>query len=127
HCAEQQMARRTLQLIAHYLLIVAKALRLADRPGELITRAEIEAEADRWANRQPRPAQMARSDWHGSGSPALPVDGSLSWAVCNPRPRPHGPTPRPWPSSATPCSGSGGTLLAPSSLDVGPSPSSSRC
>ena len=58
HCAEQQMARRTLRLIALYLLIVAKALRLADRPDELITRAEIEAEADRWANRQPRPPAM---------------------------------------------------------------------
>jgi integrase/recombinase XerD len=58
HCAEQQMARRTLRLIATYILIVAKSLRLADRPGELITRAEIEAEADRWANRQPKPPGM---------------------------------------------------------------------
>ena len=40
HCAEQQMARRTLRLIALYLLIVARALRLADRPGELISRDE---------------------------------------------------------------------------------------
>jgi len=58
HCAEQQMARRTLQFIAIYLLIVAKALRLADRPGELISRDEIEAAANRWANRQPKPPQM---------------------------------------------------------------------
>ena len=55
HCAEQQMAHRTLRRIAIYTLIVAKALRLADRPGELVTRAEIEAEADRWANRHPKP------------------------------------------------------------------------
>ena len=54
--------------IAIYTLIVAKALRLADRPGELITRAEIEAEADRWANREPRPPQ------HAAGPPfAAPV------------------------------------------------------
>ena len=58
HCAEQQMARERCELIAVYPLIVAKALRLADRPGELITRAEIEAEANRWANRQPKPPQM---------------------------------------------------------------------
>jgi integrase/recombinase XerD len=58
HCSEQQMARRTLQLIASYLLIVAKALRLADRPGDFISRDEIEVAANRWANRQPKPAQM---------------------------------------------------------------------
>ena len=33
--------------IAIYILIIAKALRLADRPGERISRAEIEAAADR--------------------------------------------------------------------------------
>src|SRR5262249_39364267 len=54
HCAEQQMGPRTLRVIAIFTLIVAKALRLADRPDELITRAEIEAEADRWANREPK-------------------------------------------------------------------------
>jgi integrase/recombinase XerD len=58
HCAEQQMAPRTLRGIAIYTLIVAKALRLADRPGELVSRAEIEAEADRWANREPKPPNM---------------------------------------------------------------------
>ena len=58
HCAEEQMAHRTLRGIAIYILIVAKALRLADRPGELIARAEIEAEADHWADRQPKPPNM---------------------------------------------------------------------
>ena len=52
HCAEQQMSRRTLRDIARYTLLVAEALRLAERPGELITRAEIEAEADRWFDRR---------------------------------------------------------------------------
>jgi len=65
HCAEEQMAQRTLRGIAIYLLIVAKALRLADRPGELISRAEIEDAADRWANRRPKPPNMrsARLAW----------------------------------------------------------------
>jgi integrase/recombinase XerD len=58
HCAEQQMSPRTLRGIAIYTLVVAKALRLADRPGEVVTRAEIEAEADRWVNRYPRPSAM---------------------------------------------------------------------
>ena len=58
HCAEQQMAPRTLRHIALYTLVVTNALRLADRPDQLVTRAEIEAEADRWANRRPRPTKM---------------------------------------------------------------------
>jgi site-specific recombinase XerD len=58
HCAEQQMSRRTLRGIAIYTLIIAEALRLADRPGELVTRAEIEAGAGRWANRHPKPLSM---------------------------------------------------------------------
>ena len=52
HCAEQQMCPAHLQNIARFTLTVAKALRLADRPGELIPVNEIEAEADRWANRR---------------------------------------------------------------------------
>jgi integrase/recombinase XerD len=65
HCAEQQMSPRTLRRIAIYTLVVAKALRLADRPDQLVTRAEIEAEAHRWANRQPRPPKMreVRGSW----------------------------------------------------------------
>lgn len=58
HCANQQMAPRTLRVIAIYTLIVARDLLLADRPGERVTRAEIEAAADRWANRHPRPPRM---------------------------------------------------------------------
>src|SRR3954452_9075071 len=65
HCAEQQMSPGTLRRIAIYTLVVAKALRLADRPGELVTRAEIEAEADRWANRHPRPPAMRETHLSG--------------------------------------------------------------
>src|SRR5438132_14000194 len=49
--AEQQMSLLTLQGIARYTLIVARTLRLCDRPGELIAQHEIEVEAERWGNR----------------------------------------------------------------------------
>ena len=58
HCAQQQMSRNTLQRIASNTLIAAAVLRLADRPGELIARSEIEAVAGRWVNRRPRPRQV---------------------------------------------------------------------
>jgi len=58
HCDELQMSFLTLQTIASYTLVVAKALRLADRPGEMITQDEIESAAERWANRQPKPPAM---------------------------------------------------------------------
>lgn len=52
HCAEQQMAFLTLREIATYTLAVTKALRLAERPGELITLQEIKAAADCWVCRR---------------------------------------------------------------------------
>lgn len=58
HCAEEKMSASTLRGIAIYILVVAKVLRLADRPAELITTAEIEAGAVRWANREPKPPMM---------------------------------------------------------------------
>ncbi len=45
HQAAQGMVRTTLQGIAHYLLVIAEVLRLADRPRELISWSEIEQEA----------------------------------------------------------------------------------
>ena len=54
HCIRQQMAWETLRGTASYLLVIAQELRLAERPGELITHKEIEAAADRWVHR-PRP------------------------------------------------------------------------
>jgi integrase/recombinase XerD len=53
-CAEQQMSPATLQHIARYTLVITEALHLAERPGELLTRAEIEAEADRRVNERPK-------------------------------------------------------------------------
>lgn len=52
HCAEQQMAHLTLREIAIYTLAITKVLRLAERPGELITPQEIKAAADCWARRR---------------------------------------------------------------------------
>jgi integrase/recombinase XerD len=54
YCAERQMSPATLQHIARYTLVITEALRLAERPGEFITRAEIAAEADRRVNQQPK-------------------------------------------------------------------------
>ncbi len=63
--AEQQMSPLTLQGIARYTLVVAKAFRLADRSGELITQHEIEVEADRWARRHPKWIHHARKTFKG--------------------------------------------------------------
>jgi site-specific recombinase XerD len=48
HCAASRMAPGTLRVIAVYTLAIARTLCLADRAGELITLAEIEAGADRY-------------------------------------------------------------------------------
>jgi hypothetical protein len=90
HCAEQQMAHRTLRCIAIYTLIVAKALRLADRPAELISRAEIEAEATRWADREPKPPNMraVRITWlrfNGHATRWLRFLGRLQASVLAPQ------------------------------------------
>jgi site-specific recombinase XerD len=92
HCAEQQMSRRTLRGIAIYTLVVAKALRLDTRPGELITAAEIEAHADRWANRQPKPPALrqARRSW-------LRFTGQATrWLSFLGRLQPPAPAPQPY-------------------------------
>lgn len=47
--ADQGMTRITLQEMARFLLVVAEALRLADRPGEVISHREIEQRARSWA------------------------------------------------------------------------------
>jgi integrase/recombinase XerD len=92
HCAEQQMSPGTLRRIAIYTLVVAKALRLADRPGELVTRLEIEAEADRWANRQPRPPAT-----RGTHHPRLRFVGyATRWLTFLGRLQPPTAAPRPY-------------------------------
>ena len=61
HCADQQMAPRTLRDVAVYILVVAKVLRLEQRPGELIPRAEVEQKAQQWANRRPKRPHTKRT------------------------------------------------------------------
>lgn len=52
HLSEQGSALATLRGVAAYLLVIAKALRLADRPGERIGRAEIDEQAAAWSRRR---------------------------------------------------------------------------
>ena len=61
HCAEQQMSQHTLRAIVSYTLLIAKALRLAKRPGELITRAEIESAANRWVSRRSEGSRVRKN------------------------------------------------------------------
>jgi len=87
HCAEEKMSPRTLRDIAGYILVIANTLRLADRPGELITVAEIEAGADRWANRKPKPPVMRKVHrFVGHASRWLTFLGRLQRpaAICSP-------------------------------------------
>lgn len=58
--ADQGTTHITLQEVAHFLLVVAEVLRLADRPGEVISWDEIEQQALRWGR------QGARNKQRGS-------------------------------------------------------------
>src|SRR5436305_4087886 len=60
HLVEQGVGRHSLQIRAYYLLMVAQRLRLAERPGELISRGEIERQAHLWAQ-QPGPRKLIGS------------------------------------------------------------------
>lgn len=91
HRAEQQVCPAALQNIARYTLIVAEALRLADRPGELITKNEIEVEAERWAKRQPKPRTTrilphARRNFMGHALRWLTFLGRLQLSITVQRP-----------------------------------------
>ena len=52
------MAIPTLLVLAHYLLTITKYLKLGKRGNELISMAEVEAAAARWAGRRHRPPKM---------------------------------------------------------------------
>jgi integrase/recombinase XerD len=91
HCIEQRMSPMAVQNIARHTLIVAKALRLADRPNELISKNEIEAEAERWATRQPKSSKrrlfpQARRNFLGHGLRWLTFLGRLQPSVTVQRP-----------------------------------------
>ena len=55
NCAEHGMAIPTLKVVAHYLLRIAKYLKLGKRRNDQVSMAEVEAAAVRWANRRPHP------------------------------------------------------------------------
>jgi integrase/recombinase XerD len=61
HCAELGMALGLRRSIAAFLLVITDYLRLGERPDALITPAEIEIQAVRWANRSSERAQNART------------------------------------------------------------------
>lgn len=91
HCAEQEMAHKTLHNIACCTLVVAKALRLAERPCELITTEEIKAAADRWASRDPTglPVPTVSGAWYQFTHHAirwLAFLGRLQPAITAPQP-----------------------------------------
>src|SRR5208283_1247107 len=55
YCGEHGVKIPTLQVLAGYLLIIIKYLKLDKRSNDLIPLAEMEAAAARWANRRPHP------------------------------------------------------------------------
>jgi site-specific recombinase XerD len=57
HLARQGMSCWALQKFAFHTLAGAQALRLAERPDEPISAAEVEQQADRWAQRRRRTSQ----------------------------------------------------------------------
>lgn len=61
HLAEQGVASHGLQVRAYYLLMVAQCLRLAERPGEVIARGEIERQAHLWTQ-QAGPRKLIGSE-----------------------------------------------------------------
>ncbi|HTU21171.1 MAG TPA: site-specific integrase [Gemmataceae bacterium] len=60
HRAEQGYSHTGLRVLAYYLLACARSLRLADRPGDIISFAEVEEKAALWANRSPQPSGLKR-------------------------------------------------------------------
>jgi len=54
HLADEGLSPCTLRHTASFLLVVAARLRLAERPGEVIRRDEINRMAIRWAKRRPQ-------------------------------------------------------------------------
>jgi integrase/recombinase XerD len=63
HCAEQGMAPGTIREAATCTLNITHALRLAERPSDLITPEEIKVAADRWARRHSPPPACHLRFW----------------------------------------------------------------
>ena len=61
HCAAQGMSRKTLRGKARLILSIAKCLRLADRPDDIISLVEIETAAKRWSRHNRRSLEATRA------------------------------------------------------------------
>src|SRR5438105_7286437 len=57
HCAAERVSYETLRGTANYLLIIANALHLTERPNGLITQREIDAAARHWVHRPRKQAK----------------------------------------------------------------------
>lgn len=92
HCANQGMSRSTLLQIAGHLLVITDALRLGERPDEMITPAEIAAEATRRANRR---KSCSRSRRKHTGPDAF-ITHATHWLKFLGRWQPPPVSPRPY-------------------------------
>ena len=102
HCAALQMTRGALRVIAIYTLIIAKTLRLAERPGELVTRAEIEAGADRYVRLSNRRRNPRRPEKRKGGYLWQSFRGyALRWLTFLGRLLTPTPAPRPYAKQVT--------------------------
>ena len=91
HCAEQGMTPVTIQDAARCILTITHALRLAERPGDLITLKEIKLAADRWAKQHSKPTgrRLRSSSWERFNCHAtrwLSFLGRLQPAATDPQP-----------------------------------------
>ena len=62
HLADQAFSHASLRVIAYYLLVICDYLNLADRDGEMISRAEIEEKAVLWGSRNLKSRQNKKLD-----------------------------------------------------------------
>ena len=67
HCAAQGMSRKNLRGKAWILLSLVEYLRLADRPDDVISLAEVETAATRWSRHNRQTTQITRSQRHFIG------------------------------------------------------------
>ncbi len=82
YCAEQHMAHKTMLEIARGTLLVAKILRLAERPGELITREEVQNTPQRKGQSEPSLDSTLVTGLEFSIAPICPLRNTMA---CLPR------------------------------------------
>src|SRR5262249_26826333 len=78
HCAAQGMSRSTLRAKARLLLSIAEYLRLADRPNDTISLAQIERAASRWSNHNWPSAKTT----HAKKSRQYFITEASGWLTC---------------------------------------------